>query len=179
MPLSLKKKLRSLFFGTIVSMQGPSSYHYLTKKKWNNLTLNFSNFSRTSRKKPTITFRCFLNSIKNCRPPFSKRRFVIGATLKASHTDAESINSSLKIFIFTKDMLLIFGRKGTRYCWLLRSSKELGFFNPRSQLDTPLWHIAPYSSKMGRTGKGEWEREGATLVEGRGKKSNPSRVYIE
>ena len=31
---------------------------------------------------------------------------------------------------------------------------------------------------MRRTGKGEWEREWATLVEGRGENSNPFRVYI-
>ena len=32
----------------------------------------------------------------------------------------------------------------------------------------------PSSSKIGRTGKGEWEREGATLVEGREVKKFPS-----
>ena len=31
---------------------------------------------------------------------------------------------------------------------------------------------------MERTGKGEWEREWATLVEGRGETTFPSRVYI-
>ena len=32
---------------------------------------------------------------------------------------------------------------------------------------------------MERTGKGEWEREGAILGEGRGKNADPSQVYIE
>ena len=59
------------------------------------------------------------------------------------------------------------------------SSKELGFFNPRSQLDSTVVTYWPMQLKMRRTGKGEWEREWATLVEGRGEKSIPSRVYIE
>ena len=58
------------------------------------------------------------------------------------------------------------------------SSKELGFLNPRSQLNSTVVTYWPMQLKMGRTGKGEWEREWATLVEGRGENSNPSRVYI-
>ena len=61
--------------------------------------------------------------------------------------------------------------------WYLNfSSKEMGFYNPRSHLDR---RIGPCSLKMGRTGKGEWLREGASLGEGWGENADPSRVYIE
>ena len=53
------------------------------------------------------------------------------------------------------------------------SSKEMGFFNPRSHLDSTVVTYCPHAAK-----KGEWEREGAILGEGRGKNADPSRVYI-
>ena len=56
------------------------------------------------------------------------------------------------------------------------SSKELGFFNPRSQLDSTVVTYCPMQLKNGGTGKGEWEREGATLVEGRGKTQTHSCI---
>ena len=53
------------------------------------------------------------------------------------------------------------------------SSKELVFFNPRSQLNSTVGRIAPCSSKIERTGKGEREREGY-LGRREGEKLNPS-----
>ena len=53
-------------------------------------------------------------------------------------------------------------RKGSR---MSGSSKELGFFNPRSQLDSTVVTYCPMQLKNGGgTSKGEWEREWATLV---------------
>ena len=53
------------------------------------------------------------------------------------------------------------------------SSKEMGFYNPRSHLDSTVVTYWPMQLKMGRTGKGEWEGEGAIWEKGGGKMQIP------
>ena len=59
------------------------------------------------------------------------------------------------------------------------SSKEMGFYNLRSHLDSTAMTYCHHAARMERTGKGKWEREGAILGEGRREIADPSRVYIE